>query len=198
MVLVLVASSGSAARAQGPDPHCDETDALLVAEVGVWGFFVEDLGGNSRVTRAMASCQARLYDGNDEYDDDGNWVREIPHVICERDVFTLGIFQWAWVDWYLEAITDDVTLRLPDGSWHDVELTVGGTQTPPPQWFGDAILEHRVLKLGPLSPGTYRWRHVELAPAAPEIGEVGWSEVNDGELIVLPHDQAHGLLGGKR
>lgn len=167
LALLLAAPVGAAG--DGSTSICTKGDVQSIASGTIPVAIQSDRGGDLGSAGAW-SCQFRLYDGNDEDEDNP----EVPHVFSADDWFLGGIFQWlsraemealgfgrAEAVASLDSIQDHLFWRERGGEWAELPLTQTSRRSVLAPW-GEVltVVHHRyhIFAAGSLEPGVYEWR----------------------------------------
>lgn len=160
------------AHAEPTISHCDLGTVQGLANAGPVGWRILDTGGGAIVglADATARCQEALYDGGDAFDEEDNWLAEIPNVWCEEDYFLIRVFEFERVPWDdvvvedLSTIRDEMLFGAADAELLPEPLTIGPEKTFVYQDLGwRTRYSHRYALLHE-PPGWYRWHWILTAP----------------------------------
>jgi hypothetical protein len=181
-----------AARTEPTISHCDAGTVQALANAGPVGWRILDTGGEAVVGLAdtTARCQEALYDGGDAYDEEDNWLFEIPNRWCEEDYFLIRVFEFERVPWDeivvddLSTVRDEMLFGALDGDLLPEPLTVGPEKTFVFEDLGwRTRYSHRYAMLHE-APGWYRWHFLITAPWTD-----GTEFVAEGVIEIVTHEE---------
>ena len=183
-ILVLPLAT-SAAAAPAAVTACTKGDVDSLAH-GAIAVAMQSFRGREMGSSGAWSCQFRLYDGNEDPEDNP----EIPHVFKASDWFLGGIFYW-WTfaeleefGWtrqeglaHINAIEDHLFWRPAGGQWTELPLSRTVYRGVPSPSGVAPVMQHRcyIFAAGSLAPGVYEWRwdNFDLAFDPPEFTAYG-------------------------